>query len=203
MPRHGKSSNLTSSSSSSSSSSGQSSNYEMVNDITVKFLIHSNQKGKGKKKVEKELGDDDFSDIPDDFDKDSDMEDDEDEEGSLQDFIVADSDMTDEESSGCSDEESSMKKKESSTRKRLTQEERIAKGGAVTEQERVLAQIHAQRDVEVARELAKVGVPHTILVGGGGNGSGASMMENLVNMALLNAAGITNISSDKVKSGSN
>ncbi len=70
------------------------------------------------------------------------------------------------------------------------EEERIAKGGAITEQERVLAEIQANRDVEVARELAKVGVPRTILVGGNSNGS-SGMMENLINMALLRAAGIT------------
>jgi len=72
------------------------------------------------------------------------------------------------------------------------EEERIAKGGAITEQERILAQINAQRDVDVARELAKVGVPRTILIGGSGSGGG-SMMENLINMALLRAAGITDI----------
>lgn len=72
------------------------------------------------------------------------------------------------------------------------EEERIAKGGAITEKEKTLASIQAQRDVEVARELAKVGVPTTILVGGSNGGSG-DMMSNLINMALLKASGIMDV----------
>lgn len=71
------------------------------------------------------------------------------------------------------------------------EEERIAKGGAITEQEQILAEIKAQRDVQVARELAKVGVPSTIIVGGGGsNGGQADVMQHLINMALLEHNGI-------------
>lgn len=76
------------------------------------------------------------------------------------------------------------------------EEERIARGGAITEQEKTLASIRARRDVEVARELAKIGVPRTILVGGSNGGSGNDMMSNLINMALLRASGIMDVTDD-------
>lgn len=69
----------------------------------------------------------------------------------------------------------------------VAEEERIKKAGAVTEEARVLAQIAAQRDVDVARELAKIAVPGVVITGGGGGGS---IMESLIQMTLLKHSGV-------------
>jgi hypothetical protein len=72
------------------------------------------------------------------------------------------------------------------------EKERIALGGALTEEKKVLAEIAARRDVDVAAALAKVAVPSTVITGGAGaNGNdGASVNENLMNLTLLKSMGI-------------
>ncbi len=70
------------------------------------------------------------------------------------------------------------------------EQERIKLAGAITERERVLATISADRDAKVAEKLAQVKVPSTMIIGGG-NGSGSiSIMEHLINMALLKNNGL-------------
>jgi hypothetical protein len=64
----------------------------------------------------------------------------------------------------------------------------IELGGGISDEKRVLAEIAAKRDVNVAEALSKVNVPSTVIVGG--DGSGGSMTENLLNMALLKSTGI-------------
>jgi len=71
----------------------------------------------------------------------------------------------------------------------IAEEERIKKAGAVTEEAQVLAEIAANRDVEVARELAKIAVPG-IVISGGSNGNGGGVLENLIQMVLLRSAGV-------------
>jgi len=61
--------------------------------------------------------------------------------------------------------------------------------GGITEKERVLAEIKADRDAKVAAALATVKTPSIVIVGGN-EGSGGGLMENLINMALLKATGI-------------
>lgn len=70
------------------------------------------------------------------------------------------------------------------------EEEKIQKAGAITEQERVLAQIAAQRDVDVAEKLALIRVPTTLLIGGGGKGECTDLTDSLINLRLLQATGI-------------
>lgn len=71
------------------------------------------------------------------------------------------------------------------------EEEKIQKAGAITEQERVLAQIHAQRDVDVASKLAMIQVPRTLLIGGGNSkGNGQDLTDALINLRLMTATGI-------------
>lgn len=68
----------------------------------------------------------------------------------------------------------------------LANEEQIQRGGAVTEKERVLAEIQARRDVEVAANLSKVVGPSTMIIGGSSDGENkTTVMENLINMWLL------------------
>jgi regulator of protease activity HflC (stomatin/prohibitin superfamily) len=69
------------------------------------------------------------------------------------------------------------------------QEEKIARGGAITEKEQVLAEIKAQRDVEVAKHLAQIKTP-TVVIAGGSDGGGSNITESLINLKLLEATGI-------------
>jgi hypothetical protein len=69
------------------------------------------------------------------------------------------------------------------------EEERIQKAGAVTESQQVLAQIAAKRDVEVAAHLSKIHVPH-VVIAGGGDKTGSSVLENLIQMTLLRSSGV-------------
>lgn len=62
-------------------------------------------------------------------------------------------------------------------------------GGGLSEEKRILAEIKAKRDVDVAAALANVKTPGVVMVGGQGGGGG-NLMENLVNMWLLKANGI-------------
>jgi len=70
------------------------------------------------------------------------------------------------------------------------EEERIIKAGALTEEKKILAEIAAKRDVDVAKELAKINVPHFIINGGGAGGAGSDMTTNLINLKLLEGAGL-------------
>lgn len=71
------------------------------------------------------------------------------------------------------------------------EKERIDLGGALTEEKKILAEIAAQRDVEVAKALAGVSVPSTVITGGGaGADNGSSVNTNLMNMTLMKSMGI-------------
>jgi len=72
------------------------------------------------------------------------------------------------------------------------EEERIRLAGAITERDKILATIEANRDVNVATQLSKVKVPQWLIVGGGGQEKGAKsagLTENLMNLVLLKSAG--------------
>jgi hypothetical protein len=69
--------------------------------------------------------------------------------------------------------------------------EEIAIGGGLSERDRILAEIAASRDAKVAEALSKVNVPSTVIVGGGDkDGTGANMSNVLMNLFLLERAGI-------------
>lgn len=68
--------------------------------------------------------------------------------------------------------------------------EKIKLGGAISERDRILAEIAAKRDIEVALNLSKIHSPSVVFNGGGGTGQGSSWNENLINMIFLRAAGI-------------
>lgn len=72
------------------------------------------------------------------------------------------------------------------------EEERIQKAGAITEQERVLAEIAAKRDAEVAA-LSKVNVPSVMFNGSEGGEGSSSNNENLMNLLLLRGLGILDV----------
>lgn len=82
---------------------------------------------------------------------------------------------------------------EENAKKQITlaeaQKTSLALGGALSERERVLAQIAADRDVRVAAELSKIQVPSTIVNGGSG-ASGGDLTSNLMNIRLLEASGL-------------
>jgi len=66
-------------------------------------------------------------------------------------------------------------------------------GGALSEEERVLAEIAAERDAKVATALAGLKVPGVVIVGGKGSdsgGGGENLQSNLINLTLLRALGI-------------
>ena len=71
------------------------------------------------------------------------------------------------------------------------EKERIALGGAITEEKKVLATIQADRDVRVAEALAKVNVPQFTITGGAGaNGQVADTQSQLMNIVLMKQLGI-------------
>ncbi|PIP64938.1 hypothetical protein COU77_00665 [Candidatus Peregrinibacteria bacterium CG10_big_fil_rev_8_21_14_0_10_49_16] len=68
-------------------------------------------------------------------------------------------------------------------------------GGQLSEKERVLAEIKANRDVEVAKHLAQIKVPGVVIMGGSGSDGkagtqSAQLQENLMNLLLLRHAGV-------------
>jgi hypothetical protein len=67
------------------------------------------------------------------------------------------------------------------------QKQSLALGGAISERERVLAEIAAGRDAKVAAELAKINTPSTVINGGGQGGTGGS---DLLNLVLLKSMGV-------------
>jgi hypothetical protein len=72
----------------------------------------------------------------------------------------------------------------------------IQLGGAVTERDKTLAEIQANKEVGVATQLAQLRGPQNIIIGGSGDGKsgGASMQEVLWNMTLMRANGILDVS---------
>jgi hypothetical protein len=71
------------------------------------------------------------------------------------------------------------------------QEEKIKLAGAITEKERVLAQINADMKAQIAESLSKMKVPSTVFMGGGSGGSG-SYTDTLLTIMLGKQAGIIN-----------
>ncbi len=65
----------------------------------------------------------------------------------------------------------------------------LALGGAISEKDRVLATINADRDVRVAAELSKVAVPSTV-INSGSSASGSSGNSELLNLVLLKSMGV-------------
>jgi hypothetical protein len=65
----------------------------------------------------------------------------------------------------------------------------IELSGAITEKDRVLAQIKADRDVQVAKYLAEIKTP-SIVFNGSGNSDSSGTTQSLMNIALLKAAGL-------------
>jgi uncharacterized membrane protein YqiK len=71
------------------------------------------------------------------------------------------------------------------------EEEKIAKAGAITEQERVLAEIAMQRDIGIAQYLANIHVPQVTIGGSSGaGGQGTDTTTQLINLKLLEGAGL-------------
>lgn len=66
-------------------------------------------------------------------------------------------------------------------------QKQIQLAGIITEKEKVLATISADRDVRVAESLAKIAVPTTVITGSGATGSNdkAAMQDSLMSLYLL------------------
>jgi hypothetical protein len=81
------------------------------------------------------------------------------------------------------------------------EEKRIQMAGAITEKDKVLAEIAAERDVQIAMQLSKVQSPGVVFSGGGKDGSsgGSEVMMNMINYRLLEGAGLIPTQPDKVK----
>ena len=66
----------------------------------------------------------------------------------------------------------------------------IELSGAITEKEKVLAQIAAEKDVQVAKALSSIKTPSVVFNGGSGVGGGGNYTDTLMNLTLLKALGI-------------
>lgn len=66
------------------------------------------------------------------------------------------------------------------------QEESLKIAGAISERDRVLAEIEREKAIGVARELSKIAVPTTVINSGGGSSSGGTTaMDNLISLTLM------------------
>lgn len=68
-------------------------------------------------------------------------------------------------------------------------EEQVSKAGAITERERVLAEIERDTRMGVAKELANVRTPNFV-IGGGGSGNDGGTFGNLMNVFLMRQMGV-------------
>lgn len=68
------------------------------------------------------------------------------------------------------------------------QKKSLELAGAISERERVLAEIARDRDVRVAEQLAKIATPSIVF--NGNSQGGNSMTENLLNIRLIEASGL-------------
>lgn len=66
------------------------------------------------------------------------------------------------------------------------QKESLALGGAISERDRVLAEIARDQAIGVARELSKIAVPSTVFNGASGTAGGpTNSMDNLISVTLM------------------
>jgi hypothetical protein len=68
-------------------------------------------------------------------------------------------------------------------------EEQIGKAGAITERERVLAEIDRDARIGVAKEVANIKVPSFMITGGGTTGGGSGL-EQLLNVFMMRQMGV-------------
>lgn len=70
------------------------------------------------------------------------------------------------------------------------QKKSLELAGAISERDRVLAEIARDRDIKVAAELAKIATPSVVINGGSADGKGADLTTQLMNLRLLESTGI-------------
>lgn len=70
------------------------------------------------------------------------------------------------------------------------QAQKIKLGGSITEREKTLAEILANRDAQIAQALATVKTPQVWMSGGAAGGSNNDVQSNLLSLALLKWAGV-------------
>lgn len=89
------------------------------------------------------------------------------------------------------DAEAAKKQAEGIVSLATAEQQRISVGGAVKEQDKVLATIQADRDARVAEALSKIQVPQTIVNGNsGGTGGTQGSNEMMFNLILMRSAGL-------------
>ena len=69
------------------------------------------------------------------------------------------------------------------------QEKALQLAGAISEKDRVLAEIESTKQIGIARELSKIAVPQFIITGSSGE-AGAGVSDTLMNMMMLKQMGI-------------
>ena len=69
-------------------------------------------------------------------------------------------------------------------------EKKIKLAGAITEKERILAEIMAEKEVKIALALANVKVPGIMFIGGSESSQSDSIMKNMINLRLIQGAGL-------------
>lgn len=69
----------------------------------------------------------------------------------------------------------------------LAESERLKIGGALSEEKRILAEIQRDRDIQVAKELARIATPGIVFNGGG---EGSNVQSSLMNLWMLRAMNI-------------
>lgn len=69
-------------------------------------------------------------------------------------------------------------------------EKSLRMGGAISERERILAEIEAEKSIGIAKELAKISVPQFIIGGGNGGDGHGNVNDSLMNMLLLRQLGV-------------
>lgn len=77
-------------------------------------------------------------------------------------------------------------------------EEQIQKAGAITERDRVLAEIDRDARIGVAREMSAIKVPGFMITGGGGS-EGGSSLEQLLNVFMMRQMGVFDPSAHAVR----
>lgn len=72
------------------------------------------------------------------------------------------------------------------------QEESLKIAGAISEKDRVLAEIARDRDIQVAAQLSKINTPAVVIGGAGadGKGSGQDLTQQLMNLQMLKSMGV-------------
>lgn len=86
--------------------------------------------------------------------------------------------------------EAALKQAEAIVTLATAEEKKIALAGAITEKDRTLAQIEAQKQVDIAKSLSNMNVPSVVFLGGGQGGGNSDYFGNLLSYSIMQQMGI-------------